>query len=161
MVDIVSPDKRSALMSRIRNKDTLPEMRVRKGLWQSGLRYRLHVRELPGRPDLVLPRWNACVFVHGCFWHHHDGCQNFRLPRTRPRFWKDKLVGNKRRDIESIAALDAAGWRVAVVWECAVRADCDRIISMLARWIRSGKRSMEITGSGKGLGSDPLVQNRR
>jgi len=161
MVDVMSADKRSALMSRIRGKNTLPELHVRKCLWHAGLRYRLHVRGLPGRPDLVLPRWKVAVFVHGCFWHHHTGCVFFRLPKTRPGFWKKKLRGNRSRDMESVAALNAAGWRVAVVWECALRADLDRVGPMLAKWVRLGKDSLEIEGVSQAIRGRRLVPFKR
>lgn len=109
---------RSENMSRIRSKDTQPEMRVRRALWAAGFRYRLHDKRLPGSPDLVFPGRQTVVFVHGCFFHAHEGCANFRLPKTRPDWWAAKLARNKARDIEVQAALEAAGWRVIVVWEC-------------------------------------------
>ncbi len=144
MVDVMSADKRSALMSRIRGKDTAPELHVRRQLWRAGLRYRLHAKGLPGKPDLVLPKWKAVVFVHGCFWHRHTGCAYFRLPKTRPGFWDEKLRRNQERDVMAIAASIKAGWRVAVVWECALRNDPDTVGRKLTTWIRRGKRSIRI-----------------
>lgn len=105
-------------MARIRGKDTGPEMAVRKAFWAAGLRYRLHDKNLPGKPDLVFPGHRTVVFVHGCFWHSHEGCPNFRLPKSRTDWWAEKLARNKARDAEVRAALEAAGWRVIVVWEC-------------------------------------------
>lgn len=137
MADVMSAAKRSALMSRIRTKDTRPELRLRKLLWQGGLRYRLHVKQLPGQPDLVLPKWNAIVLVHGCFWHAHIGCRYFQLPKTRPEFWKPKLEQNRQRDSATITALRRSGWRVAIVWECALRADAVTTARLLSRWLKT------------------------
>lgn len=112
------PLTRSENMARIRARNTQPEMRVRRALWAAGLRYRLHDRRLPGCPDLVFPGCRAVVQVQGCFWHAHEGCANFRLPKTRSEWWATKLERNKARDVEARAKLEAAGWRVFVVWEC-------------------------------------------
>lgn len=144
MVDVMSAGKRSALMSRIRGKHTRPEMQVRKLLWHQGFRYRLHGPKLPGRPDVVLPRWRAVVLVHGCFWHYHEGCPLFRLPATRPDFWLEKLSGNRERDRRSVHELRDAGWRVAVVWECALRLDQASVGQSLARWLRGDSSELEI-----------------
>ncbi|TXC66171.1 DNA mismatch endonuclease Vsr [Piscinibacter aquaticus] len=120
MTDVLTAEQRQLNMSRIRGRDTRPEMLVRQGLHARGLRYRLHDRKLPGRPDLVFPRHGAVLFVHGCFWHAH-GCALSKLPATRQDFWKQKLEGNAARDRRAIDALQAAGWRVLVIWECALR----------------------------------------
>ncbi|MFD1913989.1 very short patch repair endonuclease [Halodurantibacterium flavum] len=112
---------RSAQMARVRGRDTKPEMRVRKVLHAAGLRYRLHVRRLPGAPDLVFPSRRVALFVHGCFWHRHPGCAAARLPKSRLEFWEPKLVGNVERDKRNRAALEAAGWKVMVIWECETR----------------------------------------
>ncbi|WP_081077758.1 very short patch repair endonuclease [Burkholderia stagnalis] len=114
------PLTRSENMSRIRSKDTQPEMMVRRAFWAAGLRYRLHDKRLPGNPDLVFPGRNTVVFVHGCFWHCHEGCSNFRIPKTRTDWWAAKLARNKMRDIAVQAELETIGWRVIVIWECAV-----------------------------------------
>jgi DNA mismatch endonuclease, patch repair protein len=111
---------RSENMSRIRSKDTAPEWAVRRALWAAGLRYRLHDKNLPGRPDLVFPRRRTVVFVHGCFWHSHAGCRNFRLPKTRSSWWAEKLARNKSRDAEVRESLRAKGWKSLVIWECEV-----------------------------------------
>lgn len=113
-----APLTRSENMSRIRGKDTQPEMMVRRAFWAAGLRYRLHDRRLPGSPDLVFPGRRTVVFIHGCFWHCHDGCSNFRIPKTRTEWWTEKLARNKARDVDVRAKLKAAGWRVIVIWEC-------------------------------------------
>lgn len=109
---------RSAQMSLVRSRDTKPEMRVRQTLHAAGLRYRLHDRRLPGSPDLVFPSRRIVVFVHGCFWHRHEGCAATRMPKSRLEFWAPKLAGNVVRDKKQRAALEAQGWTVMVVWEC-------------------------------------------
>lgn len=126
------PLTRSENMSRIRGKDTLPELAVRRAFWAAGLRYRLHDRRLPGNPDLVFTRQRTVVFVHGCFWHCHEGCSNFRIPKTRSEWWAAKLARNRARDEEVRVVLVAAGWRVVVIWECEV-ADQDRLAALIDR----------------------------
>ena len=125
---------RSAQMALVRGRDTKPEMRVRKSLHAAGLRYRLHVRELPGKPDLVFPSRRVAVFVNGCFWHRHLGCRAARLPKSRLDFWGPKLAGNVERDERNRAALEEAGWCVMVIWECETRDPKE--ITRLARAIR-------------------------
>ncbi|HGM7285341.1 very short patch repair endonuclease [Stenotrophomonas maltophilia] len=120
MVDSLTPEQRSAQMSRIRGSNTKLEVLVRKGLHARGLRYRLGGAKLPGRPDIVLPKYRTVVFVHGCFWHGHD-CPLYRLPKTRPEFWADKIGKNRIRDLRVTAQLEAMGWRVLTVWECSLR----------------------------------------
>jgi DNA mismatch endonuclease (patch repair protein) len=151
MTDVLTTAQRRLNMSRIRGKDTKPEMLVRRGLHARGLRYRLHDRKLPGRPDLVLAKYHTAVFIHGCFWHAH-GCALSKLPATRQDFWQQKLDGNVAHDQKSIAALQADGWRVLVVWECALRGP-GRLGEAVtgdraASWISaSDGTSMEIEGS--------------
>lgn len=118
MVDILTPEARSDRMSRIRGQDTTPELALRHALHAAGLRYRLHVADLPGKPDLVFPRWGAVVFVHGCFWHQHRHCKIAKVPKTNTDFWKRKFAANEQRDARVARALRAMGWRIAVVWEC-------------------------------------------
>lgn len=120
MVDSLTPEQRSAQMSRIRGSNTKLEVLVRKGLHARGLRYRLGGAKLPGRPDIVLPKYRTVVFVHGCFWHGHD-CPLYRLPKTRPEFWADKIGKNRTRDQRVTSELEAMGWRVLTVWECSLR----------------------------------------
>ena len=131
MGDIVSPATRSRMMSSIRGKDTKPEMEVRRRLHAAGLRYRLHVSDLPGKPDVVLPRHKAVVFVHGCFWHRHAGCKYAYTPKSRPEFWLPKLEGNARRDAAAEVALREAGWQVFTVWECDVEGGTHAAIASL------------------------------
>ncbi|MFV0662366.1 very short patch repair endonuclease [Denitromonas sp.] len=126
------PLTRSENMSRIRGRDTKPELIVRRAFWASGLRYRLHDRRLPGHPDLVFAGPRTVVFVHGCFWHCHEGCSNFRIPKTRSEWWAAKLARNKVRDAEVRADLEAAGWQVIVIWECEVE-DQERLAAFIER----------------------------
>ena len=127
MTDIVDSQTRSRMMAGIRGKDTKPELALRRALHAAGLRYRLHVAGLPGRPDIVLPRFRAVIFVHGCFWHRHPGCRHATTPSTRVDFWSAKFAANTARDAATRHALSQAGWRVATVWECALRSERDVI----------------------------------
>lgn len=122
-MDIFSPEKRSAIMSSIRGRDTKPELLVRRYLHRRGLRFRLYVKTLPGRPDLIFPARRVVVFIHGCFWHGHEGCKKARLPATREEFWRCKIGRNRNRDAESYATLESMGWRVLVVWTCEMKLD--------------------------------------
>lgn len=121
MADIVNSQTRSRMMAGIRGKDTVPELVLRRSLHALGFRYRLHVKGVPGKPDIVMPKYNVVVFVHGCFWHRHVGCRFTTTPATRPEFWKAKFEANQRRDRKLLEALMGQGWRVATVWECALR----------------------------------------
>jgi DNA mismatch endonuclease, patch repair protein len=118
MADVKKALTRSELMARIKSRDTRPELHVRHFLWASGFRYRLHGKSLPGRPDIVLSRYKTVIFVHGCFWHGHADCKQFKLPRTRTDFWQDKISRNQTRDAAAITKLQAMGWQVIVIWEC-------------------------------------------
>jgi len=121
MADVHEPATRSYNMSQIKATDTKPEMIVRKFLHANGFRYRLHVNDLPGKPDLVLPKYNTVIEVQGCFWHAHEGCKYFKIPKTRTDWWKDKLYGNKERDEKNIRELEKMGWNVIVIWECKLK----------------------------------------
>jgi DNA mismatch endonuclease (patch repair protein) len=121
VTDIVDSMTRSRMMSSIRGKDTKPERSLRSALWRAGFRFRLHAKNLPGHPDVVLPKWRTVVFVHGCFWHAHSACRYFRVPRTRQEFWCTKFEANRARDKHVVELLIAAGWRVFIVWECSLR----------------------------------------
>ncbi|MCH8568732.1 MAG: DNA mismatch endonuclease Vsr [Balneolales bacterium] len=118
MADVHKPKIRSFNMSKIRSKDTKPEMAVRRFLHFKGYRYRLHVKDLPGKPDIVLPKYNTVILVQGCFWHAHENCKYFKLPSTRQDWWKKKIEKNKQRDTENIDLLKLKGWKVIVLWEC-------------------------------------------
>lgn len=141
MPDVLTPEQRRLNMSRVRGRDTKPEMLIRRGLHARGLRYRLHDRKLPGRPDLVFPKYRTAVFIHGCFWHAH-GCALSKLPTTRQEFWKRKLDGNAARDRKAIQALLAQQWRVLVIWECALRGSestpLSELVAQAESFIRSG-----------------------
>jgi DNA mismatch endonuclease (patch repair protein) len=131
-------------MAQIRGKNTKPELWIRQFIWSNGLRYRLHAKNLPGTPDLVLKKWNAAIFVHGCFWHHHDECPLFKLPSTRQDFWREKLESNARRDAASVNKLTSLGWRVLIVWECAMRFDAVLAEEQTLAWITTHHKSSEI-----------------
>lgn len=147
MTDVVDSATRSRMMSGIRGKDTKPEWLVRKGLHALGFRYRLHAKELPGRPDLVLPKYQVAIFVHGCFWHGHD-CHLFKWPGTRQEFWRQKIEGNVARDARATRALIGMGWRVATVWECGLRyqGGPEAAVQQLSAWLASGGAEMEFRG---------------
>ncbi len=133
-LDTLTPRQRSELMSRIRAKDTKPEMSVRRLVHGMGYRYRLHVRELPGQPDLVFRPRRKVIFVHGCFWHRHNGCSRNRIPTTRRDYWSKKLNSNVERDRRNEAALREMGWRVLVIWECETK-DALRIAQEIRRFL--------------------------
>ena len=118
MADRFSEEQRSYVMSRIKSKDTKPEMILRKSLHELGFRYRLHSSDLPGKPDMIFPKFRICIFVHGCFWHRHEGCPRSTMPKTNTLFWQEKFHRNKNRDIENVIRLIDLGWRVEIVWEC-------------------------------------------
>ncbi|WP_259243168.1 very short patch repair endonuclease [Pseudomonas sp. BIGb0381] len=120
-MDIVSKEVRSRMMAGIRSSDTSPEMKIRRLLHRCGFRYRLHKRELPGRPDLVLSRYKVCIFVNGCFWHRHPGCKYSTTPRVHEEFWRKKFNQNIARDARNKEKLLASGWRVFELWECGIR----------------------------------------
>ena len=123
MVDSLTPAQRSERMSRIRSTNTKPEVALRKALHRLGFRFRLHGRRLPGKPDIVLPRYRTAIFVHGCFWHRHEGCKIATTPKSNTEFWVDKFNRNTDRDAIKRAQLEADGWRVIVVWECELKSD--------------------------------------
>jgi DNA mismatch endonuclease, patch repair protein len=142
-MDIVDTATRSRMMSGIRSSNTKPEIAVRRSLHAAGLRYRLHVRTLPGSPDVVLPRYRTVVFVHGCFWHQHQGCRYATTPASNLEKWRLKFEQNRTRDIRNLDALREAGWRVLVVWECGVRMFAKTgELATLAEEIRHGTREL-------------------
>lgn len=137
-------------MSAIRGRDTKPELRIRKALHALGFRYRTHARDLPGTPDLVLPKYRAVIFINGCFWHQHD-CHMFKWPLTRSEFWQEKLGRNVSNDARNVEKLVAAGWRIATVWECAVKGKArigeESAVQLLVDWLRSDEGSVTIRGT--------------
>ena len=142
-------------MAGIKGKNTKPEMLVRRGLHALGYRFRLHDRALPGQPDMVLPRWRAVIFVHGCFWHGHD-CHLFRWPASRQDFWRQKIGRNQERDVEVEAALEHSGWRLLKIWECSIkgksRIGSEAVISIAAAWLGSDQQKGEIRGADRAGG---------
>jgi len=144
MADLLTPKQRSYNMSRIRGRDTKPELILRRGLHALGLRFRLHRKDLPGTPDLVFPRYRTVIQVHGCFWHGHN-CAMFKWPATRADFWKGKILGNRKRDQAALLALNEMGWRALVVWECALsgpgRLPADDVFSCCDIFVRNGKET--------------------
>lgn len=145
MADVVDSVTRSRMMSGIRGRNTKPEILIRSLLHRQGFRFRLHVRNLPGKPDMVLPRYHAVIFVHGCFWHGHD-CPLFKWPKTRPEFWREKIGRNQDNDHRAYEALIAAGWRVGIVWECAIRGarkDLEGVTRRMGSWLRSDSSFVE------------------
>jgi DNA mismatch endonuclease, patch repair protein len=149
MVDIVDSPTRSRMMAAIPGKNTAPEMLVRQLLTREGVRYRLHRRDLPGAPDIVVPSARAALFVHGCFWHVHENCHHAKWPATRSDFWRKKLSGNVDRDADATAMLNMLGWRVLIIWECATRQRSRTVLlgDALFAWLRSRQPYGEIGAS--------------
>ncbi|MBI3523412.1 MAG: DNA mismatch endonuclease Vsr [Betaproteobacteria bacterium] len=144
MVDVVDPATRSRMMAGIRAKDTAPELQIRRGLHRLGFRFRLHDKRLPGKPDLLLPKHSAVIFVHGCFWHGHD-CPAFKWPKTRAEFWRSKIKHNRENDRRHVKMLRGLGWRVCVIWECSVRKPgAEALVARIARWLAGTLRTLEI-----------------
>lgn len=148
MTDIVDPETRRRMMSGIRGKNTKPELQIRSQLHKLGFRYRLHDDQLPGKPDITLKKYHAVIFVHGCFWHRHD-CHLFKWPETRSEFWRKKINRNHEKDMKVLQSLRSSGWRVCVVWECAIKG-ADKNIQVIAKsiaeWLTGNNPSLEISG---------------
>lgn len=149
MTDTISPQTRSRVMSAVRGKNTRPELLLRRRLHKAGYRYRLHVKGLPGKPDLVFPRRRSVIFVNGCFWHCHE-CHRFSWPKTRESFWRAKILGNKERDGRNHTELLLAGWRVGVVWQCALvgrgSLGIDAVAAECERWLDSTEQTLSVSG---------------
>ncbi len=148
MTDVVDPATRSRMMSGIRGKNTKPELVIRKELHKLGFRFRLHDKKLPGNPDLVLRKYNAVIFVNGCFWHRHE-CYLFKWPKTRPEFWREKINKNHENDKQALEKLAALNWRVCVVWECALKGksrDLPSVVNKITGWLPGKKTFLEIAG---------------
>lgn len=136
MADTITRERRSWNMSRIKGRNTGPELRLRSLLHRAGFRFRLHAKELPGRPDIILPKYRVAIFVHGCFWHRHQGCRNATTPSTRTEFWQSKFDSNVSRDERNRTELRAAGWTVFTVWECELKSDASGVVERLSRDMR-------------------------
>jgi DNA mismatch endonuclease (patch repair protein) len=146
MIDVVDKITRSRMMAGIQGKDTKPELGLRRALHRHGLRYRLHVAGLPGRPDIVLPRHHAAIEVRGCFWHRHEQCAFCTTPASNMNFWKSKFGDTVKRDKRNLEALRKLGWRVAIVWECSIKdKGADSIAAKLGAWLQSGSSFKEIS----------------
>ena len=146
IMDVVDKETRSRMMSGIQGKNTKPELVIRSLLHKDGFRFRIHAKDLPGKPDLVFRKYNAVIFIHGCFWHRHD-CKYFKLPKSRVDFCKEKLNKNHRNDEENLEKLAETGWRVCIVWECAIReakTDMNLIKDSIEYWLRNGSGFMEV-----------------
>lgn len=152
-MDVVSSEARSQMMSGIQGKDTKPEMLIRKALHRKGFRYRIHVKSLPSKPDLVFPKYRAVIQINGCFWHGHN-CHLFKWPATRPEFWRNKISGNRERDARNIVELERLGWRVLTIWECSVKGRYKRplgaLIEQITEWLTMNGISGEIQGCQEG-----------
>lgn len=161
MADTVSRQVRTAMMSGIKSKNTKPEMLIRLGLHARGFRYKLHDPSLPGRPDLVFPKYRAIILVNGCFWHMHE-CALFKLPATRTEFWREKLESNQARDSKNIHRYLALGWRVMVIWECALkgrrRIETKVVLNRCASWLVSDVQLLSLEGED---GDSIRAQKRR
>lgn len=140
-------------MSGIRGKNTKPEILIRSLLHRAGFRFRLHDKKLPGKPDIVLPKFKAIIFVHGCFWHGH-ACTLFRLPSTRPEFWQKKIARNRWNDHRAVSSLSDLGWRVATIWECALKGRGaigeSAVLDRLATWLRTDRNTLVVAGKDVG-----------
>jgi DNA mismatch endonuclease (patch repair protein) len=148
-MDTVDIKTRKRMMSGIRSKNTKPEIIVRKALFANGFRYRKNVDKIFGKPDIVLKKYNAVIFIHGCFWHGHWGCKNFKIPSTNTEFWINKIDTNRKRDAEVLNYLHATGWRVCIIWECSVRGkkqveNIPNTINKIVNWLKSDSIWIEI-----------------
>lgn len=150
-MDIKSKDERSRNMSAIRSGDTKPEMLVRRYLHSQGFRYGLHNHKLPGSPDIVLRKYKTVIFINGCFWHGHEGCKYYRLPKSNIEFWQTKIERNRQRDIETVKALKTKGWRVITIWECELRTFIQRseTLIQLVKDIKGDLKSVGYTQEGQ------------
>lgn len=150
MVDVVNRATRSRMMSGIKDKNTRPELLIRQGLHRLGFRYSLHNKKLPGKPDMVFSKYKAVIFIHGCFWHAHK-CHLFKWPKTRPEFWREKIGGNARRDEQQKQALEKLGWRILVIWECALKGKnklpLNEVIHTTANWLQFDNQNAELVGT--------------
>lgn len=144
VADFMTSEQRKRCMSKVRGKDTAAELYIRKALWHAGFRYRLKSR-LPGNPDIILKKHMVAIFIHGCFWHNHEGCSKSKMPATRKEFWANKIARNVQRDKRNISELDKNGWRIAVVWECSIKnkKSKETTISYLTKWISSNSKRFE------------------
>jgi len=147
MIDIVDSLTRSRMMAGVKSKNTKPELLIRSLLHRNGFRFRIHKKDLPGKPDIVLPKYKAVIFIHGCFWHGHENCRLFKIPSTRPEFWKPKILKNRENDSNAIGLLLAENWRVCIIWECAIRGakkDLEQMLQLISNWLVGSQTFFEI-----------------
>ncbi|HDK8955724.1 TPA: DNA mismatch endonuclease Vsr [Acinetobacter baumannii] len=147
MVDIVDSATRSRMMSNIKGRNTKPELLIRSLLHEQGFRFRIHRKDLPGKPDIVLPKYKAIIFIHGCFWHGHQNCRLFKLPASRTEFWEAKISKNQENDLKAKELLLNSGWRICTIWECAVRRskkDPVALMDILTTWLLGSELLLEI-----------------
>lgn len=150
MVDRVDSLTRSRIMAAIKSRNTKPELLIRSMLHQRGFRFRLHVKDLPGKPDIVLPKYHSVIFIHGCFWHGHENCRLFKLPSTRTEFWQEKFFKNRNNDIRAIDLLMSNNWRVCIIWECKIQAskkDLTQLADVISDFIMGTKPFLELRES--------------
>jgi len=138
--DVFSVEKRSEVMRAVKGANTKPELKLRKALFARGFRYRLHARDLPGKPDLVFPRYRSVIFINGCFWHGHDCARGARVPKSNRDYWLAKVARNKARDEDIVKALAALGWRAYIVWECSLQ-NVDDAADKAARWLKRAEKT--------------------
>lgn len=136
-MDIWNPEKRSSCMSKIKGENTLPEKTLRYALHRAGFRFRINVKNLPGKPDIVLKKYKLVIFVHGCFWHHHEGCSNANFPKSNKEFWYDKITKTMERDKHKMEQLQASGWKVFVAWECDIEKNLEMVVEQIKTAIAS------------------------
>lgn len=147
MVDIVDSSTRSRMMAGIKGRNTKPELLIRSLLHKKGFRFRLHVKNLPGKPDIVLPKYKSVIFIHGCFWHGHQDCHLFKLPATRTEFWQEKIHCNQVNDSKAVKLLLASHWRICIVWECSIRGatkDPEKVVNKISDWLSGNEPFLEI-----------------
>lgn len=156
MVDIVDSATRSRMMSNIKGRNTKPELLIRSLLHAQGFRFRIHRKDLPGKPDIVLPKYKAIIFIHGCFWHGHQNCRLFKLPASRTEFWEAKISKNQENDLKAKELLFNSGWRICTIWECAVRRskkDPVALMDILTTWLLGSELLLEI--------DEPMINKKR
>ncbi|EJB8463369.1 DNA mismatch endonuclease Vsr [Acinetobacter baumannii] len=156
MVDIVDSATRSRMMSNIKGRNTKPELLIRSFLHAQGFRFRIHRKDLPGKPDIVLPKYKAIIFIHGCFWHGHQNCRLFKLPGSRTEFWEAKISKNQDNDLKTKELLLNSGWRICTIWECAVRRskkDPVALMNILTKWLSGSEQLLEI--------DEPMINKKR
>ncbi|NUF43032.1 very short patch repair endonuclease [Acinetobacter pittii] len=147
MADLVDSITRSRMMAAVKSSNTKPELQIRSILHKRGFRYRLHVKNLPGKPDIVLPKYRSVIFINGCFWHGHENCRFFKLPTTRTDFWKEKISRNKNNDSNAIAGLLANNWKVCIIWQCKIREskkDLDALGDIISNFIMGKELLLEL-----------------